>query len=213
MGMKIVPRILLPVSLLCLIATAQAEDIKVGALVFNVSDDWESLASTSSMRAAELKFDVEGDDDPVAVFFYFGPGGAGGAQANIQRWRGQFEGGPTAEEVIDLTDESAVEIDKLTPEELNTKPLMLVLSGTFLDSMAGGGPFAGPKTAKEDYRMLAAIVPNAQGSVFVKLTGPEAAADEVRSAFIDLVKSGLEEVLSRPRRICRSESKERWFPY
>lgn len=190
--MKIDPRLSLFVPLLLLGGIAQAEDIKVGALVFNVSDEWESLQTTSPMRAAELKYDVEGENDPVAVFFYFGPGGAGGAPANIQRWKDQFEGGPTSEEVIDLSDGSSVELSKLTADELNSKPLLLVLSGTFLDSM-GGGPFSGaPKTPKEGYRMLAAILPNSQGSVFVKLTAPEVAADAVRGAFTDLVKTALD---------------------
>ena len=30
----------------------------------------------------------------VCVFFYFGPGNGGGAQANLQRWVGQFAEDP-----------------------------------------------------------------------------------------------------------------------
>ncbi len=190
--MKMIPRLLTILPLL-LLANASAEDIKVGALVFSVSDDWESQRPSSSMRAAELKATTDDGQEEIATFFYFGPGNAGGAPANIQRWQGQFDGGPTAQEAINLATDEAVKLDELSAEDLNAQPLMLVLSGTFMETAPGAGPFSGaPKTPRPDYRMLAAILPHTQGSVFVKLTGPQAAADEVLPAFTELVKSAID---------------------
>jgi len=153
---------------------AHADPIQVSEFVFEPGEQWEDVTSGRPMRAAELKFDAEGDEDPVAVFYHFGAGQGGGIDANVRRWKGQFEGGP----------------EEVEQEELENGGLLLFLKGTYLESM--GGPFAEPKVPKENYRMLAAILPSDQGSVYVKLTAPAEVADEARDAFVALVKSGLE---------------------
>ncbi|MEO0447504.1 MAG: hypothetical protein AAF191_15635 [Verrucomicrobiota bacterium] len=146
------------------------EEVRVSDYTFETGDAWENVTSGRPMRAAELKFDAEGDDDPVAVFFYFGPGQGGGLEANVDRWKGQFDGGPSAEE----------------REDLEGGGVYLVLTGTYMESM--GGPFAGPKTPKPEYKMLAAVLPSEQGAVYIKMTAPAVVADEARAAFEDLVK-------------------------
>ncbi len=123
------------------------------------------------MRKAELKFDAEGDFDPIAVFFEFGKSGV---EANITRWKGQFQGGPAEEE----------------REKLGDGNVLVVLSGTYLES--SGGPFSGNKTPRPNYKMLAAILEGEATSVFVKLTAPGRVADEVRESFTALIKSALD---------------------
>lgn len=147
-----------------------AEEIKAGGYSFETGGKWTDVTSGKPMRVAELKFDAAGDDDPVAVFFHFGAGQGGDVNANVARWKGQFEGGPKQEE----------------RQDLEGGRILLFLSGTYLESM--GGPFAGPKTPKENYRMLAAILPGGDGAVFIKLTASAAVADQARDAFIALVK-------------------------
>jgi len=162
----------------CLVSFALAAfagDVKVSEFVFDAPEPWADVTSGRPMRAAELKYDVEGEEDPVAIFFFFGPGQGGGVQDNIDRWKGMFEGGPKAEEQI----------------ELDKGVILLVLTGTYLES--SGGPFApGPKTPKADHRMLAAILPSEQGSVYVRMTAPAAVVDTVRPAFEALIKSALD---------------------
>jgi hypothetical protein len=159
-------------ALFVLASPAFAEDLKIGEFVFDAKEPWVSQQPANAMRAAELKFDAAGDVDPVAIFFTFGPGQGGDAQSNIDRWKGMFQGGAPAEERI----------------ELAKGTIMVVLTGTFLD----GPPFGGAKTPREGYRMLAAFLPSAQGAVYVRLTGPQAAVDEARPAFDALIKSALE---------------------
>jgi gluconolactonase len=154
---------------------AVAGDIKVSEFVFQAPEPWTDVTSGRQMRAAELKYDLDGDEDPVAIFFFFGPGQGGGVQDNIDRWKGMFEGGPKAEEKI----------------EMDKGVIVLVLTGTYLES--SGGPFApGPKTPKPDHKMLAAILPSEQGAVFVRMTAPATVADTVRPAFEALIKSALD---------------------
>ncbi len=82
---------------------------------------------------------------------------AGGAiEANIDRWRGQFGGKPEKDEVKTL-------------DVAGLKVTWVDLSGEFNDSR---GPMA-PAKIKAGYRMLAAIIPAGDFSVFVKATGPQ----------------------------------------
>lgn len=152
------------------LSTASAEPFSVGGFVFKPGEDWTAQQPTSSMRKAELVFDGSGDDDPIAVFFAFPPSGV---QANIDRWKGQFDGGPTEEKVEKLADNATI----------------VELSGTYLD----GPPFGGNKTPREGYKMLGAILVGDGQAVFIKMTAPAEAADEAKDAFVKLVKGALEE--------------------
>src|SRR5438309_11885455 len=87
---------------LLIIATLLSELIPLGAAdapaTFKVSEftfsrpaNWEWVESASPMRKAELKVvDEKTKAKAEIVFYHFGPGNAGGTQANIDRWFGQF---------------------------------------------------------------------------------------------------------------------------
>ena len=103
-------------------------------------------------------------------------GEGGGLVANLDRWSGQFGGSP------------------LTPEELDALPRVTVLGrscpllevhGTFTDTMKG--------VVHADQALLGVPCVRAEGSVFVKMTGP---ADEVAAARADFEAfcASLEEV-------------------
>ena len=157
--------------LICLLASvaihsAAAEDkkstFKAGELQFAVAEGWTVKAKARAMSEGGLTYKVaeikEGLD---ADFYYFGKGAGGSVEANIARWKGQFEGGP-----------KEVESAKLGGGKID----FLHLEGTFLS-----GPSFGKKTPKKDYAMLAAIVAHEDGPVFVKMTGPK---DEVAKAIV-----------------------------
>ena len=120
------------------------------------------------MRKAQ--FVVKGKDGKTAeiVFFHFGPGAAGGVQANVQRWLGQFKE-PADELKAKISDET---ID-------GTKVTYVTAEGTFMK----GPPFGGNKVAMPNSGLLGAIVGGKQGAVFIKTTGPKAI---VKSAEKDL---------------------------
>ncbi len=180
------PTTLLLLPALALLATAgpaRAEDAKTlqaGALTFEYGDPWKDVSSGRPMRAGELKYDhtEEGLEDVEVVFYYFGPGQGGGIEPNIQRWVGQFEGEPSVER-------ETVEID-------GHKIHYLYAKGTYLDS-GMGGPFAGNKTPKAGYMMLAAIVENEKGAVFLKATAPEKSAEAIKDAFKKVAQSPFED--------------------
>jgi hypothetical protein len=160
--------------LLALSATlgfAANSKVTVAGLNFVVPEGWSSIPPTSPMRAATLQIKVDGSDKPLeAVFYYFGTGQGGDTKANIDRWLGQFASPPQS---------------KTEELDANGKKVTLVTAtGTYND-----GAMFGPKTPREGYSLLGAIVPGNDAPVFIKLTGPQAAVAKIADAFKALVKS------------------------
>ena len=166
------PALLFALTLLAA-ASLRAEDpttFEVGAFKFARPAEWKWVAVASPMRKAQLAVPgKEGENPAEMTFFHFGASGAGGVDANVKRWLGQFQSKDGA--------------DKVEPETLGGIKVMFVsTTGTF----SGGMPGA-PATPLENYALLGAILDHADGPVFVKMTGPvdvvSAAAKQFR-AFI-----------------------------
>jgi hypothetical protein len=92
------------------------------------------------------------------VFYYFGQGGGGGTQANIDRWLSQFQ---------EPKDKINAKVDEVTVAK--RKITYVQAEGTYLSGMPGG-----PKTPQPNTMLLGAILESESGNVFVKLTGPAA---------------------------------------
>src|SRR5580765_1461206 len=75
----------------CLRAADASATFKVSELTFTRPAKWEWIESTSQMRKAELKVvDEKTKAKAEGGFYHFGQGPAGGTQANVDRWLGQF---------------------------------------------------------------------------------------------------------------------------
>ena len=83
---SLLPALLLPL----LPAVTVAEDFKVAGMAFSPPGGFVSVKPSSFMRKAQLKVGVDAGEGEV-VFFYFGPRGGGGVEANVKRWFGQFK--------------------------------------------------------------------------------------------------------------------------
>jgi hypothetical protein len=152
-----------------------AEDFTVTGVTFTKPDSWKKVAPSSSMRKAQLEIG-QGADQANVVFFHFGPGGAGGVDANVNRWLGQFK--ESKEKLNSKTESKKVGDSTLT---------FVRAEGTFMD----GAPF-GPKSPKAGYMLFAAIIEAGQGPIFVKMTGPKktvsAAAKDMRKMVEDAAR-------------------------
>lgn len=156
-----------------LVATAisaepSAEQVKVGAFTFAVPDGWKKVMPSSPMRKAQLE--VAKDSAKAEVtFFDFGAGQGGSAAENVARWYGQFPGS----EQNRITENVQVGSVKIT---------FAMTDGTFSSGMPGG-----PTTPMPGYALCGAIMETAEGSVFVKMTGPEAVVKAATDAFKKMV--------------------------
>jgi hypothetical protein len=153
---------------------------------FKVADDslqmtatgtWKKVTPRSSVVEVEFAISKLGDDVNDGRLTIMASGG--GVEANIARWKGQFVATP------DNDPEETAKVEKL---EVNGLTIHLVdISGIYSDSM--GGP-AGPKTEREGYRMLGAIIETEEsGLYFVKFYGPQHTVGENEAHFRKLLAS------------------------
>jgi hypothetical protein len=161
-------RTVLPTLIALFLAPASfAEDFKVSDLTFAKPEAWKAVEVKSAMRKAQFKVGDEGE----VVFYHFGPGGAGGKKANIDRWFGQFK----------------EERDAINPSTEDLKagnlPVTLVsANGTFLSGMPGQA-----KVEKPGYALLGAIVEAKEGAIFVKFTGKKETVAAAKKDFRKMV--------------------------
>ena len=153
-------------------ASAMAEDpstFSVGAFTFTRPADWGWVAVNSPMRKAQLAVKTKDVETPADVVFYFFGENSGDVQSNVKRWFGQFKSAAGAEKVE-------------TNEVGKTKVTIVSTEGTFSSGMPGG-----PTTPVENAALLGAILENAGGSVFVKMTGPAGVVKLKRDQFVEMV--------------------------
>jgi hypothetical protein len=163
-------------ALLTLVA-ARAEDpatFEVGGLKFSRPADWKWVEVTSPMRKAQLKVPgASADQSADITFFHFGAGGGGDVTSNAQRWLAQFK--------------SPEGVSKIEPQEIaGTKVTLVTTEGSFSSGMPGG-----PAAVMENAALLGAIIEAADGSVFVKMTGPAALVKASRAKFIEFITGAI----------------------
>ncbi len=113
------------------------------------------------MRAATYMVQPTAPDkekSECAVYF-FGAGQGGTVDANLNRWKGQFQSSmehPAAAVVRHRT------VHGLTVTTIDT-------SGQYSGM---GGPNGAPSSPMANYRLLGAIIEGPSGNVFIKFTGP-----------------------------------------
>jgi hypothetical protein len=129
---------------------------------WTVPSSWKSEGDRP-MRLATYQVPEGGE----CAVYYFGQGQGGSVEANIDRWKGQFEGS-----------KDAPKVEKRTIHGLKTTTLDV--SGTYTGM---GGPSAPQGPPKQGYRLLGAIVEGPQGSIFFKFAGPIKTVARNQSAF------------------------------
>jgi hypothetical protein len=150
------------------LAAAPAEPVRVGAFAFSIPDGWKTVTPSSAMRKAQLEI-VQGSEKAEVTFFQFGAGQGGTAADNVARWFAQFAGSE-AKRKTDNVQAASVKITYVTTE------------GTFSSGMPGG-----PTTPMPGYALCGAILEGADGSVFIKMTGPEVVVKSATEAFKKMV--------------------------
>ena len=179
-GMKLIRSLLVVSTLIGGLNPLRAADapatFKVSEFTFTRPANWEWVESTSQMRKAELKVvDAATKAKAEVVFYHFGPGSAGGAQANIERWFRQFE--EPREKINAKTEDITVGKHKVT---------YVSAEGTYKSGMPGG-----PQTPMPNYALIGAIIEADEGSVFVKMTGPKELTKSATADFKKMVESAV----------------------
>jgi len=159
-------------------ATAtEAKEFSLGSFKMMVPNSWTAEKPKSNMRRAQ--FMISGKAGPTSlIIYYFGKGGAGGAQANLDRWLGQLkqpDGKPSKD------------VAKIENKTIGGMKVTVVdVSGHYVAAMRPG---AKAKHDKPGARMLAAIVVASDGPYYLKMVGPAATVAEQKAGFDQLIAS------------------------
>lgn len=150
--------------------------VDVGGLRFKAPESWEYEHPSSGMRRAE--FGVRGDEGTAGlVVYFFGNQGAGSAQANIDRWVGQFKN----------PDGSAVTTPKpVTRTIAGLDVTQVEVAGTYVGGMGAGSP---TEDGQPGQRMIATIVRTPQGPFYFKFLGADKTVVENRKGLEGLFAS------------------------
>jgi hypothetical protein len=143
-----------------------------GAIDFSVPASWQNEQPANNMRVAQAIIPGPGGPGNLVVF-YFGPGGGGGVEANIQRWIDQMkvaEGTTPQPETFENNGYHVTWID---------------VPGTLLPSNMG----TGPTTEQPSSRLLGAVVEGPGGPWFFKATGPDSTISAERDNFLTMLRS------------------------
>ena len=146
------------------------ESFKVGNFTFQPGKSWVASETTSHMVKAALNHGEK--DGPLLKFYHFGENQGGGVEANLERWKRQFENGEA----------------KVTPEEKtfgDQKVTLVTMTGTYMV----GPMMERNKVATPNFMLLGAIIPHPTGDVFLKMLGQEAELKKLKADFEKLVAS------------------------
>jgi len=153
--------------------------VTLAGVTFTPPASWSSLGP-DGMRQAQFRHPpVSGDGAEGEVnVFYFGPQSGGGVEANLNRWIGQMVlpggGDPQA----------AAQRSTFTADGMAGH--MVTLDGSY--KSGGGRPMGGGGEVLPGYRLVGVVLEGPQGSLFFKLTGPEATAKAMEGDLLAMVK-------------------------
>ena len=153
-------------------ANNSADALSVPGAMFDKPSGWTFGEPSSSMRLAEAS--IPGADGPALLtVFFFGQGGGGGTEANLQRWAGQIEAAPGTEPTRGAFDVNGYSVSTIAVE------------GILQPSRMGGGPTEPTPGSK----LIGAVVEGPGGPWFFKITGPAATVSAAEPAFDAMLRS------------------------
>lgn len=141
-------------------ADARTTKVAAGDITLTVPETWKKKEKASSqLRIAEIEVPAtkEDKDNGELVVFFFGAGGAGGIDANVTRWIGQFE-------------EEGRKVRSFTGKSEQGKYTLVDLTGTYKKPI--GPPIQMKSESKPGWRMIGVILETEKGPYFLKLDGP-----------------------------------------
>jgi hypothetical protein len=157
-----------------------AAALAFAGLTYTAPPAWHTRPPASSMRVAEFVIPkAQGDpEDAELVIYYFGAGGVGSADANINRWIGQVQ-------QPDHSD-SKTKAKRAERTINGLKVTTVDVSGTYTAEMSPG---ATDHYNKPGYRVCAAVVETPQGAYYLKMTGPAKTVGAAQGDYEKLLSS------------------------
>ena len=151
-------------TLFCVALTASAlhaaDPVEIDGLKSTPPAGWKKGTPANQMQYAVFTLPkADGDkEDPTMTIYFFGPGGGGGVDANVKRWKGMFKS-PAGEN-------SKTESFKVGDAKVTT----LDISGTYLFKAR---PMDATAVEKPDHRLVGVIFESKNGPYFHRTRRPD----------------------------------------
>jgi len=151
--------------------------VVIGPFAMAAPKDWKIKPVTSSMRAADFILSDKAGEDAELIVYYFGEGGAGSVDANLDRWLGQFTqaNGKLSKDV------AKIEKTKFAGQEAT----VVSVTGHYAAAAMPGGE----AVDKQDQSLLAAIVNSPSGPYYFKLVGAKKTVEANNAKFRAMLTS------------------------
>ncbi len=151
----------------------------LGPFSFPLAKGWIQEAPSNRMRLVQAKLPNSKKKIAPAelAVFYFGEGQGGTVQANLARWKSQFQK-PEGRSDADFSQEYKVTVSGLSVTTLS-------VHGKYAPAAMPGRPAQKPI---DDARMFAIIVETKQGPYFIKITGPTSTMDQHKAGLAAIVR-------------------------
>lgn len=151
------------------------DPVTLGGINYRPAKQWTTYPPAGMRKGIYSYGPLEEDIDSATVLvFYFGSSG-GTIEANLERWIAQWSL-PDGRDPHTATLQHNFEVDGMTVH-------ILTLMGTY-----ASGSMSTTPVAKENYRLVAAIIEAPEGNVFFKLTGPDYTSRVMIEAFMSMIK-------------------------
>jgi hypothetical protein len=150
--------------------SGQTQEVVVDGLKMSMPIEWVQVPGESPMRKA--KFTLPGPGGDVELVVYRFAGGAGSAEQNIERWRGQVTLAADAQ-----------------PQTIALEANGLKLSGVDLRGHYAGQsmPGAPPQPPVDDARLLAVAIEGSGDPYYFKLVGAAKTVDLWATAWTEML--------------------------
>ncbi len=146
-------------------------------LKFQAPESWKTVPTSSQMRAAQLRVQpVEGDEYEAELIVYVFPGGAGGVEANIERWSNQFKD----------ANGKTPKAESKTVKGKNVDVTRVEVAGHYHPSAFPGLP---PEPDRPDARLFGAIATTEKVGYYLKMVGPDKTMKKIADDFDALIAS------------------------
>jgi hypothetical protein len=164
-------------ALLCAGADEPKQRIDVRGLTFEAPKSWKSSTPSSPVRLAQLTVEPqEGDGYPAELVVTSFGRAAGSVEANLERWRSQFE------------DENGKR-PTIETKALEGKNCKIVRAETHGKYHAPRLPGAPAQEDRENARLFGAIVTAGDATYYLRMVGPDKTMKKLTSDFDEMLKS------------------------
>lgn len=164
---------------------ARADDrgtvTEIDGLKSTAPTGWKAQEPTMKERVYQFLLPkVEGDKHDAALMVFYFPGGGGGIQANIDRWKGMVVAadGAKPDEAYKTTEMKVGDV-KVTIFEAN---------GSYKFKKRPFDPNEEPEL-RPDWRLVGVIFESKNGPYFMRMVGPKKTMDANRKGFEEWLKN------------------------